>query len=147
MRASLARIVLEIRAARAPASPIAHTFAIKTPGTDEAIEMAPPKEFDHPLTPEEARKEAQRIAMDYARKRTGNPDITWKQCKVMMDKWADEERDIERRARAAGTLGSVAVESKLRQMPTSYVGQKGIDRRVVKPGLGRVREAMQERAE
>lgn len=92
------RVVLEIQAARAPAQEPEHTFAIKTPGMDELIELPPPKLFDHPLTPAEQLTEGRRIAFDYAKKRSGKPELTWKQAKRLLDEWEKEEREVERLA-------------------------------------------------
>jgi hypothetical protein len=94
-------VVEDIRAARNPAPPPEPTFVIKTPGLDEEIQLAQPKRFDKPLTPEQEFREAKRLAMDYARKRTGKPDLTWAQTKRLMDRWEKEERRAEADARRA----------------------------------------------
>jgi hypothetical protein len=97
-RAWLDRLALEVRAARAPeaSAPELPTFAVKTPGTQEVIELPQLKTFDHPPTPEETRAEARRIALAYARQRSGKPELTWKQAKLLLDRWEKEEREQER---------------------------------------------------
>jgi hypothetical protein len=99
VRAWWNQIVLEIRAARAPRKPAElPTYAVKTPGMDETIELPPLRTFDHQPTPEEHRTEARRMALAYARKRTGRPDLTWKQAKFLLERWEKEEREADRTA-------------------------------------------------
>ncbi|MGH9884640.1 MAG: hypothetical protein ACREBE_03880 [bacterium] len=113
LRDAALAVVEDVRAARAPAAvePEQPTFLIQTPGLDEAIELAPPKRFARPLTEEEAFQEAKRIAMDYAQKRTGNPNLTWKQTKRLMDEWEKEERLADReRERERARNGGKTIE-------------------------------------
>lgn len=41
---------------------------------------------------------AKKDALAYARKRTGNPTLSWKAASKLMNKWAREEREAERMA-------------------------------------------------
>jgi hypothetical protein len=95
IKAGALAFIEDVKAAREPVREPTHAFAIKTPGIDEAIELEPERLFDHPPTAQEAVEEARRIALAYARKRTGKPELTWKQAKRLLTEWEKEERQIE----------------------------------------------------
>lgn len=99
-----AKLVAEVKSARAPAPVEPENdgqpdYAIHTPGTHEAIVLPKPRTFDHPPTPDEFRTEARRVALAYARERSGKPQLTWKQAKLLLDRWEKEERAAEREAK------------------------------------------------
>lgn len=93
-------LVEEVKAARAQrAEPIEiqlPTYGVRTAGTDEVIELPKMRTFDHEPTQDELLAEARRMALEYARARTGKPELTWRQAKLAIDKWEKEERAVER---------------------------------------------------
>jgi hypothetical protein len=101
IRAAALVLVDQVRAARAapppaPADDSPPPMAIRTPGTHEAIELPKARVWDRPPTQAELHFEARRLALAYARQRTGNPELTWKHAKLLIDRWAKEERRAER---------------------------------------------------
>jgi hypothetical protein len=107
------KFVAEVQEARNPKpvelEPDLPVYAAEIAGTDQAIVLPKVKTFDHPPTIEEQLAEARRIAWAYARERSDNADLTWKQAKHLIAGWVKEEKELERQQKkeAAATPAHV----------------------------------------